>query len=244
MSIRQEIQPYIDGNGLVSNRIVSPGTLSGSDNGPMFTSEYYIILAKSNLLTTQDKIDFNNKILSCISQDLLNRVPTGQSDGQEGPDDYYGVLDACMALGNIGIPRKFLRAVLKYKGSLDNVSPGKWQWQAVLIRQPQLLASMVAASFPTWNPLHVLIRVLAMPLFLIAAFVLLASCVGVPKDQADPRRLGWHLLQVVSKVSLMCKLASRLWYGRLRKDYGNAEMQGVAYIYYERGHPFVKYWVS
>jgi hypothetical protein len=173
-----------------------------------------------------------------------NRVPIGQVDGQEGPDDYYGVLNACFHLGNTEIPRKFLWATIKYKGALNNVNPGIWQWSTVLIRQPQLLAAMVAAAFPKWNPLHILVRLMALPVFLVAAVSLAISCINTPNSQADPRRLSWHLLQTVYRRSIMCRLASFVWYWRLRKDYKEAEMRGVAYVYYERGHPFIQYWVS
>lgn len=245
MGIREEIKDYTDGNGLVSPSLVAPGTLQASDNGPMFTSEYYVILAKSNELTEQDKIDFSQKIEACINpQRMLNRVPVGQSDGQEGPDDYYGVLNACLHLDNTEIPRKFLCAAIKYRGSLDNVNPGKWDPDAVLIRQPQLLAAMIAAAFPKWNPFHFLMRLLAFPLFLVAAVSLMISCVGTPMNQADPRRLSWHLLQTVSNKSLLCKFASFIWYRRLKKDYGTAEMNGVAAQYYQSGHPFIKYWIT
>jgi hypothetical protein len=245
MSIREQIRPYTDGNDLVAPNLVTPNALSGSDNGPMFTSEYFIILCKSGQLLTSDIADFSQRIEKCInSQGMLNRVPVGQSDGQEGPDDYYGVLNACFHLGVTSIPRKFLWATIKYKGALNNVNPGTWQWDTVLIRQPQLLAAMVCAAFPKWNPLHILIRLIALPLFLIAAVSLAISCTDTPNNEADPRRLSWHLLQTVYKRSIMCKLASFIWYWRLRSDYKEAEMRGVAYLYYQRGHPFIQYWVS
>lgn len=245
MSIREEIKAYIDGNGLVAPNTVGPNVVQGSDNGPMYTSEYYVILKKSGLLTDQDKVDYANKIGSCINKNLLNRVPTGQNDGQEGPDDYYGVLNACYQLGNTSIPQEFLKAVIEYKGSLDNVNPGSWQWGAVLIRQPQLLASLICASFPSlFNPFHWLVRLACFPFFVYSALVIAVSCIKTPVDQADPRRLAWHLIQVISNRSLLCKIASLLWYNRLRGGYGDAEMKGVASYYYQAGHPFIKYWVS
>jgi len=246
MSIRDDIKPYIDGNGLISPNLVTPGTLSASDNGPMFTSEYYTILAKSNQLTQDDCVTFDKTIQNCInSQGMLNRVPTSQSDGQEGPDDYYAVLNACSYLGNTKIPRKFLWAVFRYLGALNNVSPGQWTTQSFLVRQPQLLAAMVSAAFPSfWNPLHLLVRVMAMPLFFIAAASIAISCTNTPINQADPRRLSWHLMQNTYQTSFMCYVASFIWYWRLKKDYGDAEMNGVAQAYYQSGHPFIKYWVS
>jgi hypothetical protein len=246
MALRDEIVNFIDGNGLVAPNLVSPGTVKGSDNGPMFTSEYYVMLQKLGQLNSADCADFARLIGQCIDpENMLCRVPVGQDDGQEGPDDYYGVLNGCKQLKNTDIPRRFLKAVFKYKGSLDNEDPGKWQWSAVLIRQPQLLAAMISAAFPSWlNPLHILIRTLAFPLYLVAAVSIFISCINTPASSADPRRLSWHLLQTVCPVSLMCKFASLFWYHRLYSVYGQAGMKGVAKQYYKNNHPFICYWVS
>jgi hypothetical protein len=142
--LRDEILPYVDGNNLVAPNLVAPGTLSGSDNGPMFTAELYAMLKKLGQLESQDLANFQARIGQCIdSEGLLSRLPVGQSDGIEGPDDYYGVLNGCVQMQNTVIPRQFLAATFRYKGSLDNTDPGKWSWQGFLIRQPQLLACMV-----------------------------------------------------------------------------------------------------
>lgn len=250
MSIRDDFKKYIDGNSL---NTPLPGTWiagqSGSDNGVMFTSEYYIMLKKNGQLTDQDKLDYAQKIGQCVGPEgLLNRVPIGQSDGQEGPDDEYGVYNGCMELGNTSIPRKLLWSCIKLKGAMNNVLPGTWTGQSFLIRQPQLLASMVSASFPSLlNPLHWLVRLLSFPLFLIAAVVIATSCINTPLDQADPRRLAWHLQNNVKKVSLFCYLASLIWMHRLNKDYDNG-MKDVAAVYYlPKGlnqNPYSKWWIT
>jgi hypothetical protein len=248
MGLREDFQSYFDGNGLIAPNPVPQGTLKGSDNGPMYTSEYYIMLKKSGLLTDKDIQDFQSKIGQCIDiEDLLNRVPVDQLDGLEGPDDYYGVLDGCKQLGNTKIPRQFLWAVIKNKGALNNVSPGVWSWQSFLIRQPQLLTSMIAAAFPSFiNPLHLLIRFLSLPLFLIAAVAIAVSCWGSPTSDTDSRRLSWHLWQCVGKVSLLCWLASKVWLWRLYSDYGSNGMKAVASIYYhpQPTNPFSTYWIT
>ncbi len=245
MGLREEIQAgYIDGNGLVAPHLT--GQIKGSDNGVMFTSEYYVMLKKLDQLTDQDRIDFAKKINACITPEgMLCRVPTNQKDGQEGPDDYLGVLNGCKQLGNTQIPRKFLWAMIRYLGFLNNDNPDVMNKPSFLVRQLQLVAATISAAFPSYiNPLHFCIRLVAWPLFLIAAAVIFVSCIEAPASDADSRRLSWHLLQTVSSVSLMCKFASLFWYKRLQNTYGAAGMRGVAARYYQPGHPFIRYWVD
>lgn len=243
MALRDEIVPYVDGNGLVAPGLMGPNPGRGSDNGPMYTSEYYVMLYMLFQMNAQDILDFESKIGQCVdSNGLLNRAPA-DSD-QEGPDDYYGVLNGCKTLGNTDIPRKFLKAVVKYLGFLNNNQPGKKTLSSFLVRQPQLLACMVAAAFPSWkNPLHFICRLLAFPFFLVAAVSVAISCIGVQTGDTDSRRLSWHVQNTTKGVSLMCWLASKIWLRRLYKDYSNG-MQGVAAIYYHDNHPFQRYWVT
>lgn len=248
MTIREAFQQYWDGNNLLAPAPVPSGTIKGSGNGIMYTSEFYIMLAKYLQLTDQDKIDFANKIEQCIRPEgMLCRVPIAQNSEQEGPDDLYGVLDACMALGNTTIPRKFLWCIIKYLGFLNNVNPGKWTASSFLIRQPQLFACIVAASFPSWkNPLHILIRTCAMPLFWFSALIIAISCMFTPTNSGDPRRLGWHLMQTLKPVSITCWLASRVFLWRLYRQYGPTGMEEVASQYYQPNgqNPYSEYWVT
>lgn len=249
MSIRTDFLPYIDGNGLLApNPQTQPPIGKGSDNSPMFSSEYYIILQKNNVITDQDKIDFSKKIEGCIyPKGILNRVPIGQIDSQEEVDDYFGVLSGCKNLGNTVIPKKFLWAMCKYLTFMDSTNPGKLgNWNAFMFRQPQLIACMVSAGFPSFiNPLHWIIRVLALPFYFYSAVVIALSCIGTDIGNTDARRLAWHLIQATAPTSLMCFLASKIWYNRLYALYPNG-MSDVAMIYYqEKGNnPYGKYWIT
>jgi hypothetical protein len=248
-NIRSDFAPYFDGNGLMASSPVTTGTLSASDNGGMFLSEFEIILQKLGQSTDQDKVYFFEHITNCMNQGLLCRRPLGQNQSQESVDDYYGVLNGCKQLGITSIPMQFLWSVLKYKGALNNVSPGMWSWDSFLIRQPQILACMVAASFPSWkNPLDILARIACAPFFLIAAIATAVSCIGTDPSDSDSRRLAWHVWQCTKPVSLMCWLAGLLWLNRLKGAYGAPEMQAVAGIYYYPqglgNNPFSKYWIT
>jgi hypothetical protein len=250
MNIKSDFQEYIDGNGLnTPNPQPQPvASGKGSDNGPMFTSEFYIILQKNNQITDQDKTDFNQKIEQCIyPQGILNRVPVGQTDTQEEVDDCYAVLSGCKNLGNTTIPRKFLWAMIKYLTFMDSTNPGKLgNWNAFMFRQPQLIACMVSAGFPSWlNPFHWLMRIGSFFFYFYSAIVIALSCMGTPTSSTDPRRLAWHLIQATAPTSLMCWIASKIWFKRLYNDYPTG-MAGVAAIYYSpaNNNPYEKYWIT
>lgn len=245
MSLREEIIPYIDGYGLIAPQI--PTGRKGSDNGPCFTGEHYTMMVrnKEDNLSILQAI-FNYKISKCISPNgMLNRVPVGtETANQEQADDYYGVLSGCVSVGNTNIPRRFLGITIKNLGFLNNNDPTKRDGNSFLIRQPQLLACMIAASFPEKpNPLHIFVRLLAFPLFWWSSLVIATACWNTDISDTDARRLSWHLIQITKPVSFLCFLASKLWYKRLYKDYANG-MKGVAQRYYEAGHPFAKYWID
>ena len=175
---------------------------------------------------------------------MLNRVPLGQNDGLESVDDYYGVLDGCKTLKVTSIPRTFLKALFRNLGFMNNVDRTKI-WSAFLPRQPQLIAAMISTSFPSLlNTIHWLIRLLAFPLYLWTSIVIFISCIGVSTNDTDDRRLAWHLIQTVTPVSMLCKLASSVWFYRLYSNYGATGMRAVAKIYYQQNHPFAKYWVT
>jgi hypothetical protein len=219
----------------------------GSDNGTMFTSEYFVMLKKLGLSTDADASDFSARISACVdSNGLLNRAPVGTDSDLEAPDDYYAVLNGCAEMGDTVIPKQFLKAIFRYFGCMNNTNPGKWTLASFLARQPQIIAAMVAAAYPSKvNPLHYLMRVLALPVFLFSAIVLALSCIGTDVGNTDARRLAWHLGNNVSKVSLMNWVAYQIFINRLLKTYPNG-MKDVAAIYYQPKvtNPYAKYWVD
>lgn len=248
MSLQTEISlNYIDGNCMVTPNPCPRTVQSGSDNAPMYTSEFYVMLYKRGEMDTKGGLwALNTLIRKCIDAfGMLNRVPTSQPSGLTGPDDYLGVINACKTFGNTSIPRGFLKASLRFKGCLNNEHPGEWTAQSFLHRQPQITAAMIAAAFPSYsNPLHFCVRLIAFPWFLIAAITIAISCINEPIGSTDPRRLSWHLLQTTKGASLLCWLASKIWYRRLYRDYGPEGMKAVAKIYYSPGHPFASYWID
>jgi len=90
MSLKTEIIPYIDGNGLVAPGPANP-KIRSSDNGVMFTSEYYIMLNRNKELTSGDQYIYSTLINNCIGADgHLHRAPNDESPDEI--DDHLGVL--------------------------------------------------------------------------------------------------------------------------------------------------------
>ena len=246
MSLMSEIVPYLDRNGMVCPKLADPNAPYGSGNGVMYTSELYTLANMRGELAEDDKKRFFSIIQRCITfHGALNRTPVELNHDQEGPDDYYGLLNACMNLGNTEIPRTFLKCVIMNMGALNNEHPSKWTARSFLIRQPQLLLSMLVAAFPSRvNPLHYAIRILLLPLFVFSALLIATNGMFVDPKEVDTRRLGWHLAKTLSPVSLLCKIASAIRAKMIEVDYGPEGMKVVASRYYEENHPFARYWVE
>lgn len=246
MALRDEIIPFIDGNGLVSPSLAN-GAQRASGNGVMYSSEYYVMLEKLKLATDQDLADFDQKMKSCLNpQNVLCREPQPTAvDDQEGPDDYFGLMNACKQLDNVEIPRKLLWAMIKNFGCLNNKDPGKFSFASFMPRFGHLMACMVSAAFPSWkNPLHILVRVACLPLYVYTAIILVLADAFTPVNNSDSRRLSWHCWQCVKDSSLLCRLSGSIWLNRLYAGYGPDGMKAVAKLYYHDDHPFIKYWVT
>lgn len=247
MSLRDEITPYVDGNGFVSPGRVPSGQMQGSDNGLCFTAEFLITLKKRQEGLPSDAEQWRKLFASCeIEPGLFDRAPR---DGDpEAPDDFYGVAAACAVLDTPEIAQRILDYGWQHRGDYDNTQPGSFTWSSFLWRQPQLLAALYAAAKRgRWNPFVWVLNA-------VAAAVIASSCIGVPTTKTDERRLAWLLIQTLAPVSRPCRLAARAWFRRLKKDYpgllrdgsvkGDGGMRAVAKIYYQLGHPLAKYYMN
>ena len=264
MSLREEIKPFTDADGLVAPGIVNPTDSCTSDNGPMFTSEYYLLLALRGELQASDVPEWRSRILQCFKEPgLLCRVPVKYGTlSQEGPDDYYGVLAASSVLDHtvaeailsygqskeytlepilnyvqtktgdvwyIRLARRLFGSIkVRYNfNNVDNVlTPESWMG-----RQPQLVAAM---HFAAQKKCPLLLRI-------YTALVIATSCMGAPPSDTDGRRLAWLLICTAAPKCWMSRIASRIWYFRLKRDYPGKGMRGVAELYYQGNHPFKTY---
>lgn len=245
MSLRDEIKAYTDGNGYVIPN-VSDGSLRGSDNGTCFTSEYYMMLYKRHEDNLCDPEEFEIKIRkSMVETGLLGRAP-GALGEQDGPDNQYAVLAACKVLGLQQLAENIYKYGMNHYGFFNSECPGtfrnkagKINWRAFLWRQPQMVAAAISASgnFSRW-------KLWQLPFYIVAAVTIATSGISAPLNDSDTRRLCWSLIQSVTPDSFICRLAAKLWYNRLYKQYGPYGMREVAERYYQQSHPFKHYWVD
>lgn len=233
--LRDEILAYTDADGLVSPQATQPNQNNASDNGVLFTSDYYVLLARLGQLNDVDYINYSSLIRKkCTTMvGLLNRGP--DNTNQEAPDDYYGLFSACQSLGLEILPSQIIQYGWDNWGNYNNVNPGKFTWVSFLARQPQLICAAYAAarSAPLW----------IYPLRVYTAIVIATSCINAPVGDTTSRRLAYHLINTMSPVSEICRIAAKIWFRRLLKDYPNG-MQGVNDIYFGPDHPLAKYMVK
>lgn len=209
--IRSDIQPYLTVDGYVCPSQVPQGTIRGCDNQPYFTSDYYMLLERLNLSGSGDMAKYSSLINSCIGSDKELHRAPNDVSPDE-VDDYYGVY----------------AALVQYCSMV-----GKFELPYRLWRQPQLLAASLCANKS--------VKFYHFPLFFIAALVIATSCINVPTNDSDSRRLCWSLIQAVSPFSWLCRLAAKIWTIRLYKHYPNG-MRDVMTTYFGPNHPIAKYW--
>lgn len=209
--------PYIDGNGLLSNAPVPPGVVRASDNGPLFSSEYILILLKTGQISITDLAQYG-KVMHQVIDDNgnLHRAPGDTTE--DAPDDYYGV---AAAYSQLDMPSGL------------NLPFNLW-------RQPQLLFAIMASNqtLSRW-------KFWQWPLAMYTALVVLTSDIGTDPGNADARMLAWLLIQATSNSSILVRLTSHVWFNRLFATYPNG-MNDVAGIYFQptNNNPYQKYWVT
>lgn len=239
MSLKAEIKPYIDGNGLVNCSLNHGDGKRGSDNGVSFTSEYYILLADNGELTPEDAKAYADKIKECsVEPGLVARAP-GKMQGGPPPDDLYAIASASKVLKQSNIAKAIVDygdehewiMNANYPGS-PHWYPGAYDYEAWMGRQIGLVCALTVAAGEKPNPL----------LAFITSIIIATSCMGTDTGNSDARRGGYHLVRAVSDQKGLLGLACRIWWWRLRKDYGNEGMRAVARIYYQDNHPFMRYW--
>lgn len=235
MQLKQEVQKnYLDMYYLVSPHIAAVPKRKESDNGTLFTSEYYIQLVKNEELTTEDKEYYESLMRTCmVAPGLLARAPNDR--GNASPDDYYGIAGACSQLGITTIHNEVINFGISHFGSFNPENPEKWTTSSFLWRQLPLVASQFAAARRgRYNPFVWCLNA-------IAAIVIATSCIGVDPGKTDERKLSYLLIQAMTPVSVLCRLASILWKRRAVKDYGPEFMKAIYGIYFGNEHPLAKY---
>ena len=250
MSIKDDFAPYRDGNGLMAPNPVPTGTIRGSDNGSMFTSEYYIMLNRNGQLTNTDGIEYADLIEKCIGTDgNLHRAPGDET--QDEIDDHLGVLAGYAEFNdkaNFGLPLPLMRfPQLTYAWALAKGVPA-------LFMSPLLYTIVYTLIHFTKHTYFIIPAIILSILVafigslnLITAIILGTSCIGAPVGNTDDRRLNWDLWQATKRKSVICNLAGLFWHWRQTKVYGTPNvMKAVAALYYQPSgtNPYSTHWID
>lgn len=228
----QDIINYQDSLGFIGGHPTAPGSGRQSDNAGMFTAE---MLRIAYDLDCHEDTASNMRLL-LDAQGTLHRYP-GDSSPDLSPDNILGFLNYCSLYDNRE-PSAQLLLTRGLKGFGSYTTP--WSRDGFLFRQPQLITAMLAASGRlSWWKLYYL------PLVVYTALVIAVAGHGVaPEDNQDARRLSWHLIQIMKTKSFLCRLASKIWWRRLRLQYGDQGMRLVFGRYFDMNHPFAKFAVN
>lgn len=197
-----------------------------SDNGVLFTSQYYILLKKESLLREEDIFHFNELMNSIVNGGNIRRYPS--DTGQEGPDDFIGLCSASKALGT-----NHAELIYKYGRSTfwnyNNTEPSKYTRESWLGRQPGLIGYIKYCSRRLMNPLEVLALYIGT---VITAFG--------KKEESSDKLLALTMMYQL-KDSIVFKPLSWFYMKRINKVYGC--VNNLVRIYFGNNHPFSKWWI-
>lgn len=234
--MRQDFALYTDSDGLLTSQ-PNP-TPASSGNGLLYTSYEYITYLQWGVLTDDDKAKFVQTVQGCRSNGingLYNRAPEKIGD-QEGPDDYYGLASAGSVNAlNVQIgPDIYNYGQTTYYGLFsymyNNVTPGKFTFQAWFGRQSELVAHIQMAAGKTpeyWRQLY------------WCASIAVAS-VSNPSD-ANHVVLDWAQCNNILPGLDMLKSSALAWKQRMLKNYPNGMQQVFALYFNDANHPLAKW---
>lgn len=226
------IRGYQDSLLFVGGHPVPQGTGRMSDNSGMFTSEYLRIAMDLG----SPYIPSNNMPELLDVHGILHRYPD-DSNPDLSPDNYLGFLHYCTMAGNPG--RELAERLYRFGKANWGAYSVPWSKEGFIWRQPQLLCAALAASdrLSMW-------KFWQWPLVLYTALVIaVAGMRADPIGDQDTRRLSWHLLHVMSK-SRLCRFAAKIWWKRLKKQYGIEGMSLVFARYFSHTHPFARFCIN
>lgn len=252
-NIVEEYSPYFDQYGFVQPHPEVP-----SLNGVRYTGEYVVALHK------EGKLDEERQRLLALFESvqrepgLLMRTPDNKG-GYESIDDTVSAITASHFLKGT-FAKKFLEygrfypaitmdesdsdkekirrgkgvfALLKALGPVtwvyNNLNPEKFALSSWLGRFPQLIAHAQFAAgepVPLWRQLW------------WAGAVIQSS---FSKEQ-DHKVLGWHLIMVARKKSVLCSVVAMFWSHMFRKHYPEGIGQVIGNYFGDQNHP-AAYWL-
>lgn len=241
MSLREEIPEYRDTlDLLVHPWKIEKDQSNKSGNGLFYTSEYYTLLALNNELNDSDKrmFEFIAQRLQ-VKPGLYNR--SSDNFAQNGADDYYGLLTGAYHTGNYHLAQEVIDYGNNHLWFFNNTLPGSLRYpdgrinfSAIFLKHPALIAHAYWAANKTPPIIY----------YIIWCLVVAFSCTKGRENGTDPYRITWSLVKTNNGRGLLARLVSKLFYKRLAKFFPNGGTKEVASIYYQKDHPFSRYWVD
>jgi len=220
-------RPYLNKDLMMGGHPVPADAGQQCDNHAMFTAEY-LRIAKD----IDPSYKPSNHVWEFEHNGQLYRYITSDSALDLSPDDYLGYLNYC----NLYDQQSALR-LLDFGRANWGSYTSPWSTVGFLWRQPQLWCACLAAAGK--------LRFYHLPLVIYTALVILVAGHGAsPIADQDTRRLSWHLIQVMKGVSWLCRQAAKVWWRRLRSQYGEDGMRIVFARYFDASHPFARFAVN
>lgn len=220
MDIREAFQSSVGDFGLY---VPVPGQ-SSSDNGVLWTTEYYLILKRLGILTADDVTRCKELLSQCVNCGLTLRKP-GDHD-LDSPDNMVA-----FAVASAAFDLPYAQMILDYGRStfphyVYNVpNPGKFTFQAWLGRQLGLIGFLrICAGYKA----SILQR--------------LALTIGIyltsRKSHSDVS--DKLLAQLMTEQLPDNSVTKRFWNRYVHKEYGSVNT--MVRLFFDPSSPFTQYW--
>lgn len=218
MSIKDDIM--FDQNGFVPPADVNQPF---SDNGVLFTSQYYLLLAHYGCSMPRE--EFYDTMGRTTRDGNITRWPGNTA--QEGPDDYIGLCAAsrCWGTNHASLIYAYGR---KHFWNYNTENPGKFTFTSWLGRQPGLIGFIKYCAGRVMSPLE----------FLALHVGILISAFG-KKEETSDKLLALTMLEVL-KDHWIFRPINTFYLWRIRQVYGS--VNNLVRAYFGPAHPFSKWW--
>lgn len=231
MHYLDEIEEYTNFDGFIGP---SPCKNEGRtcDNHLLFTAEMSTALIKNTddhpylfFETAPTIINYTHLIKDLtLKSGWFSRYP-GDRVNDLSPDNLIGYLSLCSKDEALGL----LNHALSVKGNIEGSTRTWKEWgEAFTFRFVHMwcLALMKSKRYSNFNPLHLL---------MLGYSVLYIATSGITdnkKTNADTRKLCYLFMVQMGHYSKLCKISEKIWWKRLRRQYGSEGMRAVYSSYF------------
>lgn len=221
MTFKDELEPYLNVNGVVQDRPVPRNHLGSCDN-LIFTVEACVIMWKIGSLTQEDKNSFKRTVKLFLNGGLLMRP---DFEGQQQQDDFLTVPclgylcdDASIAkeIYQYGQKRVKVWGPISFRYVYNNDAPDKFDPKAWMARNPafvpNLKFSMCVEDSRNWPSIWEQIK-------WAASIIYGAFFYPEPRESGgqDYWLIPWVMVSVHGAKTPITRFASRIWWRKCQK---------------------------